>query len=184
MPGKVRIIGGRWRRSRLPVPDVAGLRPTPDRVRETLFNWLQATLPGSRCLDLFAGTGALGLEAASRGAGFVLLVERDPVVAKHLRTQVQRLQAQNVVVKEAEAASSLSVCAEPFDIVFLDPPFGSGLLPSVCRSLDERRWLNVGASIYLEGDKRLETLALPASWALEHAKTAGRVFYGLARKLR
>lgn len=183
MTGKVRIIGGRWKRSRLPVPDVKGLRPTPDRVRETLFNWLQTKLPGARCLDLFAGTGALGLEAASRGASQVLLVDNDPQVVQHLRAQVQRLGADHVVVQETNASTLLGRPAEPFDIVFLDPPFASGMLTSLCRSLEERGWLSVGGLVYLEGERSAPDLVLPGNWVLDHVKVAGRVRYALARKL-
>lgn len=182
MTGKVRIIGGRWKRSRLPVPDLKGLRPTPDRVRETLFNWLQTKLPGARCLDLFAGTGALGLEAASRGAGHVLLVDNDPQVAQHLRAQVHRLGADNVVVQETSASTLLARPAEPFDIVFLDPPFASGMLASLGRSLEERGWLNVGGLVYLETERSAADWVLPDSWVLEHDKVAGRVRYALAQK--
>src|SRR5690606_15336453 len=123
-PGRIRIIGGTLRGSRLDVPDRPGLRPTADRVRETLFNWLQPVLPGARCLDAFAGTGALGLEAASRGAASVLALERDPALATALRAAVQRLGATTV---EVHAADALAWLARPpdrrFDIVFLDPPF-------------------------------------------------------------
>ena len=128
--GSVRIIGGRWRGTRLPVPGIDGLRPTSDRVRETLFNWLQPALPGSRVLDLFAGSGALGLEAVSRGAAAAVLVERDPQQAAGLRAAVGRLQAGDQVdVVQEDALRWLAALAggDAFDIAFVDPPFAGGL---------------------------------------------------------
>lgn len=125
--GEVRIIGGQWKRSKLPVPDRPGLRPTPDRVRETLFNWLGQTLTGCRCIDAFAGSGALGLEAASRGAAQVLLFEKDPGLAQAIRGHAQRLKAQGVEVRTGDALTHLRSCAAAaWDVVFLDPPFGQG----------------------------------------------------------
>ena len=122
---EVRIIGGQWRRTRLKVLDKPGLRPTPDRVRETLFNWLGQDLRGLRCLDAFAGSGALGFEAASRGAVEVLMLELDPGLATHLRSQAQRLQASQVRVQTGDALAGLrQASAGAWDVVFLDPPFG------------------------------------------------------------
>ncbi len=159
MTGNVRIIGGRWRGSRLPVADVPGLRPSSDRVRETLFNWLQAIVPGARCLDLFAGSGALGLEAASRGAASVLLIERERVLVDGLRASVGRLQsaAETVEVLQADVLHWLSAAparvaqAGPFDLVFLDPPFASdhwapvfAQLPSV---LAAQAWVYLESAI-------------------------------------
>ena len=124
---EVRIIGGRWKRSKLPVADRPGLRPTPSRVRETLFNWLGQDLTGWRCLDAFAGTGALGLEAGSRGAAAVTLVEQDPVLCKSLQATVQRLQADAVRVERGDALAALRQRAgHGLDLVFLDPPFADG----------------------------------------------------------
>jgi 16S rRNA (guanine966-N2)-methyltransferase len=125
---EVRIIGGQWKRTKLPVPDKPGLRPTPDRVRETLFNWLGHDLTGWRCADVFAGTGALGLEAASRGAGDVLLVEQDPELVSLLRATVAKLQATGVKVERANGLSVLGRLApQTLDLVFLDPPFDAAL---------------------------------------------------------
>jgi 16S rRNA (guanine966-N2)-methyltransferase len=148
--GSVRIIGGRWRGSRLPVPDLPGLRPTSDRARETLFNWLQPALPGARVLDLFAGSGALGLEALSRGAREALLVERDPRLAESLRATIERLHAGD----EARPlrADALALLRAPlqgrFDIVFVDPPFDDGLWSAVLEALPP--WLSDDAWLYLE----------------------------------
>ena len=148
--GEVRIIGGQWRRTRLNVPALPGLRPTPDRVRETLFNWLGQDLAGWRCLDAFAGTGALGLEAASRGAGPVWLMEQDARLAQALMQQVSRLgAADRVQVQQGDALVRMAQCpAESFDLVFLDPPFdGPWFEPSLRAAL---RLVPVGGWIYLE----------------------------------
>ena len=127
-PHEVRIIGGQWKRSKLPVADAPGLRPTPDRVRETLFNWLGQDLDGWRCLDAYAGSGALGFEAASRGASEVTLVERDPRLARGLKAVQQRLKAEAVRIETADALAWMARCApERFELVFVDPPFDAGL---------------------------------------------------------
>ena len=124
LPREVRIIGGQWKRTKLPVADRPGLRPTPDRVRETVFNWLGQDLSGWRCVDAFAGSGALGFEAASRGAADVVLLERDPALAAQLRATQQRLGAATVTVERVDALAWLARCgAESFDLVFVDPPF-------------------------------------------------------------
>ncbi|WP_045767650.1 16S rRNA (guanine(966)-N(2))-methyltransferase RsmD [Xanthomonas albilineans] len=164
--GQVRIIGGRWRNTRLPVPDLAGLRPTSDRVRETLFNWLQPILPGARVLDLFAGSGALGLEAVSRGAHSACLIERDPAQAAQLRATVARLQAQTQV--EVVQGDALRWLAEHdgaalADIAFVDPPFTAGLWEKALQRLPAR--LAVDAWLYLESPAG-QAPALPVGWAL------------------
>jgi len=149
-PGSVRIIGGRWRGTRLPVPDLPGLRPTSDRARETLFNWLQPVLPQARVLDLFAGSGALGLESLSRGAREAVLVERDPRLLESLHATVERLKAgDEAKVVRADALSWL--CAPllgRFDVVFVDPPFDDGLWDAVLAALPA--WLADDAWLYLE----------------------------------
>ena len=155
-PGSIRIIGGRWRGTRLPVADATGLRPTSDRVRETLFNWLTSKLPGARVLDLFAGSGALGLESLSRGAREALLVERDANLTESLRQTVARLHA------EAEArvvvADALAFLRAPphgrFDLVFLDPPFAANLWPAVFAALPP--WLADDAWLYVESPSAVE----------------------------
>ena len=182
---QVRIIGGRWRGRKLPFPDAPGLRPTPDRVRETLFNWLAPVIEGSRCLDLFAGSGALGLEAASRGAAEVMLVEREARLAKALREHVERLKAGHVQIAQADALQFLHGTPRPFDVVLLDPPFGEDLLPAVLARLDAG-WLAPAAYLYMEAERTLpaERLAalLPAGFELVRSKTAGQVGYHLARR--
>jgi 16S rRNA (guanine966-N2)-methyltransferase len=170
-PGSVRIIGGRLRGSKLPVPDVTGLRPTADRVRETLFNWLQGELAGAHVVDLFAGTGALGLEAASRDAASVLLLERDPRVAQGLRDTAARLKADAVRV---EATDALAWLQRPptatFDLAFLDPPFAADLWTACAQRLDP--WLAPEAWIYVEAPWNARP-ALPAHWR-EHRRGATR----------
>lgn len=146
---EVRIIGGQWKRSRLPVADRPGLRPTPDRVRETLFNWLGQDLTGWRCADAFAGTGALGFEAASRGAREVVLIEQEPSLVAQLRATQARLQAAAVRVERGDAVAVLGRCAAAsMDLIFLDPPFDGGFFEAALRAA--QRALAEGGQIYLE----------------------------------
>lgn len=177
----MRIIGGRWRGRRIAFAPVPGLRPTPDRVRETLFNWLAPVIEGARCLDLFAGSGALGLEAASRGAVSVCLVERDRSVVRALEEQVRVLGADQVRVVQAEARAWLAGVPEPLDVVFLDPPFTDDAALAACiERLETGGWLRPRARIYLESDARTPLPPLPATWSLTHSRRAGHVAYHLA----
>jgi 16S rRNA (guanine966-N2)-methyltransferase len=180
-PGQIRIIGGAWRGRKLPVPAAEGLRPTPDRVRETLFNWLAAHLPGARCLDLFAGTGALCLEALSRGAGEVIMVERDAAVAANLRQSLATLGAQHATVANTDATEYLARPVESFDIVFVDPPFASNLIERCAALLDARGWVRPGGLVYVEAPARLDPLPVPAGWERLRSKRAGEVGYHLLR---
>jgi 16S rRNA (guanine966-N2)-methyltransferase len=175
----LRIIGGTWRGRKLRFPAGADIRPTPDRVRETLFNWLGAAVQGARCLDLFAGSGALGLEALSRGAAHVTFVERDAAAAQALRLLLREWQARDARVERADALHYLAGEARPFDLVFLDPPFGADLLGRAAASLEERHWLQGSARIYLECAARDGLPSLPAAWRLLKAKQAGEVGYHL-----
>src|ERR1700677_1825661 len=178
----VRIIAGGWRGRRVNFPDLPGLRPTPDRVRETLFNWLQHAGAGARCLDLFAGSGALGLEALSRGAKQLVFVEQAVAASRSLQEQLIRWGGEGRgQVVEMGAARYLRSAAEPFDIVFLDPPFGRGALAEYVPLLDEGGWLKPGALVYLENEKAEGVPALPAHWELLKSKSAGEVGYHLAR---
>jgi 16S rRNA (guanine966-N2)-methyltransferase len=179
---QVRVIAGQWRGRRLEFPDLPGLRPTPDRVRETLFDWLAPVLPGARCLDLFAGSGALGIEALSRGAAEAVLVEPQPLAVRALRENLARLKAENARVEMADALVWLRQPATPFEIVLLDPPFGQGLLEPVCALLERNGWLADAAWIYLEAETALERLPLPARWTPYREKIAGAVSYRLARR--
>ena len=178
----VRIIGGGWRGRRVSFPDIPGLRPTPDRVRETLFNWLQQRIAGARCLDLFAGSGALGLEALSRGAKELVFVEQAVAAARALQEQLIRFGGQaRAQVAEMGAARYLRSVPQAFDIVFLDPPFGRDALAEYVPMLDEGQWLKPGALVYLENEKRAGVPPLPAHWQLLKSKSAGEVGYHLAR---
>jgi 16S rRNA (guanine966-N2)-methyltransferase len=180
-PGnQLRIIGGRWRGRRLRFPDIEGLRPTPDRVRETLFNWLAPLIEGARCLDLFAGSGALGIEALSRGAAEVVFVERQPLAVRQLRQNLAQLGQASAQVIQADALVWLGGQSRPFDVVFLDPPFDANRLVPVCAALERGGWLADGARIYLEAARDVRTLELPENWQLTREKTAGQVSYRLA----
>jgi len=175
----LRIIGGTWRGRKLRFPASAAIRPTPDRVRETLFNWLGTASQGAQCLDLFAGSGALGLEALSRGAAHVTFVECDAAAAQALRTLLTEWHAEDARVERADALGYLAGEPRPFDIVFLDPPFASDLLSRAAALLDTRHWLKPGARIYAECAAREGLPALPANWRPLKAKQAGEVGYYL-----
>lgn len=166
----MRIIGGEWRRRLLEFPDAPDLRPTPDRVRETLFNWLGQDLTGETCLDLFAGSGALGFEAASRGAKQVVLVERDATIIRTLHANREMLSARQVEIVRADAMDFLQSDARRYDVVFLDPPYRLNLLPRVLPLLG--RILVPGARVYLESDLRPEP---PAGFELLKQARAGQV---------
>lgn len=174
---RVRIVGGQWKRTPIHVPDVAGLRPTPDRVRETLFNWLGQRLDGWRCLDLFAGSGVLGLEAASRGAAQVVLVERDRRARAAIAATIERLDARQSTLVAQDAFDALQRFAQSgarFDLVFVDPPFGEALHARVLGALP--RVLAPGALVYVESGEALE---LPPGWHVEREGRAGQVRYHL-----
>ena len=159
-----------------------GLRPTPDRVRETLFNWLAAFTPGASCLDLFSGTGALCLEALSRGAARVVMVERSAEAVRQLRANVLRLATQDAEVIQLDALEYLARPAPPFDIVFLDPPFAVAAdMIRECSARLARGWLKSGALVYIEAPRTLNTLPLPPDWELIKSGTAGQVAYSLVR---
>ncbi|MCB1876854.1 MAG: 16S rRNA (guanine(966)-N(2))-methyltransferase RsmD [Chromatiales bacterium] len=178
----MRIIGGDWRGRRLSFPDVAGLRPTPDRVRETLFNWLQGELAGRRCLDLFAGSGALGLEAASRGAAETVWVEQDRHAVQALRANLRELGHTAGRVEQADALRWLRQGAQPFDIVFIDPPYQAGLLSPAVGLLESGGWLAPGAWIYLEHDSHQARPVLPQNWQVIRDRRAGQVNYYLLQR--
>ena len=181
-PGKVRIIGGQWRGTRLAVAAATGLRPTSDRVRETLFNWLMPVLPGARVLDLFAGSGALGLEAVSRGAAAAVLVERDPALASALREVAARLPGGNAVnVAQADALGWLA--AQPdagFDLAFVDPPFDAGLWDAVLPLLLPK--LTPGAWLYIESPLAFVP-SLGGGWQLHREGSTREARYALYRRV-
>lgn len=181
-PGWVRIIGGKWRGRRLVVPEINGLRPTPDRVRETLFNWLMVPMVGAHCLDAFAGSGVLGFEAASRGAAKVVMTDQSSVVIKGLREQAEVLGAENIDIYTATMPTQLRAVNQPFDIVFLDPPYQSDLLLKCCTYLEEQHFLADRAYIYLEAQRVIGDNELPDTWRMIKCQQAGQVVYQLAQR--
>ena len=178
----MRIIGGAWRGRRIRFPSVAELRPTPDRVRETLFNWLQGVIGDARCLDLFAGSGALGLEALSRGAREVVFVEHATEVAQALRASLATLGGTAARVVGGDAFRFLAGSARPFDVVFLDPPFAQGRQDELCKLLEDGGWLAPRAFIYLECAARGGRPPLPSAWETVRETRAGEVLAVLARR--
>ena len=180
--GQIRIIGGQWRGRKLPVPDSAGLRPTTDRVRETLFNWLAPDIQQARCLDCFAGSGALGLEALSRFAGYATLLELERPVAQQLMQNLQTLRASNGKVVQTNTLQWLSQPGEPFDVVFVDPPFRKGLLQETLTLLEQNGWLAAEALIYVESEVEHGAPPVPTCWDLYREKIAGQVAYRLYQR--
>lgn len=179
---QLRIIAGQWRGRRLSFPDRRGLRPTADRTRETLFNWLASVLPGARCLDLYAGSGALGFEAASRGAARVVMVERDNAAFEALRANRASLGAEQIELHHTEAMRYLAGTPQAFELVFLDPPFDSDELEPVCRRLHAGGWLAPGARIYIETAAGRSPPQLPSAWVPLRHKRAGQVAYSLFQR--
>ena len=180
--GRLRIVAGNWRSRLLEIADVPGLRPTAERIRETVFNWLTPHLAGARCLDLFAGTGALGLEALSRGAAAAVFVETSPTAARTLQKNIATLEANEAKVHCADAVEYLQRPAtDRFDIIFLDPPFADDLHGDLCRLLDESSVLATGALVYIEEDRAKPEVVLPPNWQTLKTKTAGNVRFSLAK---
>lgn len=172
-----RIIAGQWRRRKLHFPPLPGIRPSPDRVRETLFNWLRDRVEGAACLDLFSGSGALGLEALSRGAASVIFVDKERPAAEAIRGHLDLLQAQGGTVVQADAFAWLAGNSKPVDLVFLDPPFDAELVPEACARLAQG-WLKPGAWVYVE--HAVERVpALPPGWQVLKQSHAGRVGFQL-----
>lgn len=186
LPRELRIIAGQWRGRKLRFPDRSEIRPTPDRVRETLFNWIGTRVRGVRALDLFAGSGALGLECLSRGATGVTFVDSDPRALQALRERLAEWGAQGATVERADArawlAARRAATQPPFDLVFLDPPFAAGLLAGVARDLEAGDWLAPGALVYLEAPSDGDLPALPPGWELLRSGKAGAVGYHLLRR--
>lgn len=182
----LRIVGGRWRSRRIRFADAEGLRPTPDRVRETLFNWLQFEIAGAVCLDAFAGSGALGLEALSRGAARVVMIEKQRAQFQMLQEAVRELDASDALLVTGDALALLRqrpdwVPAAGFDGVFLDPPFHKELLPQVCALLHGQGLLKPEAFVYIESELPWEALGLPATFVPVKETRAGLVQARLAR---
>lgn len=179
---ELRIIGGKWRSRKLTFPEIEGLRPTGDRIRETLFNWLAPDIQGSRVLDLFAGSGALGLEALSRGAESAVLIEKHPLAAANLLQHIQNLQADNAKVEARDANQYLQAgnANAAYDLVFIDPPFAAELWPSIAELLNSTQWLVSNALVYVETPRGF-SWQVPANWHLHKDKQAGQVTYQLFR---
>jgi 16S rRNA (guanine966-N2)-methyltransferase len=178
----LRIIGGEWRGRKIRFPPVQAIRPTPDRVRETVFNWLQGVTPGSRCLDLYAGSGALGLEALSRGAREVVFVDVEPAAVRHLGDILREFGCDRGRPVRADALAFLAQPGTPFDVIFLDPPFAEPVLPDLCRRIEAGGWLKSGGLAYLEAPAAAGEPELPPGWTLLKSKRAGEVGYHLARR--
>lgn len=186
MQNKLSIIGGNWRSRKISFEDAEGLRPTPARVRETLFNWLQYDVQSSRCLDLYAGSGALSFEAASRGAKSVVQVENNPVACRNLKANAVALAAEQIKIVQSEAFRYLAGDAQVFDLVFIDPPFNLNLAAQTCQWLEDKGWLAPYAKIYVETESKnvatqqpFQLENLPENWRLLKQKTAGEVMYHL-----
>ena len=178
--GQLRIIGGQWRSRQFNFPMAAGLRPTPNRVRETLFNWLAPYVEGAKVLDPFAGSGALFLEALSRGAGSALALDLNPAAVASLRGHLTTLGCDNGQLVQGDAIAYLgSQPASPFDLVFLDPPFSQDLLLPACNLLEEKGWLASDAWVYTESENPPSSLGMPGNWRLHREQKAGQVYYAL-----
>jgi 16S rRNA (guanine966-N2)-methyltransferase len=183
--GELRIIGGAWRGRKLRFPELPGLRPSPNRVRETLFNWLSPELSGAHCLDLFAGSGALGLEALSRGAASCWFIDSAGAASRQIQQHLATLQCSTGHAITADTTAWLKAkpaAAPTFHLIFLDPPFRQGLLNDCCALLEQNNWLSANALIYLESAADEALPALPANWLLHRDKRAGQVAYRLFRR--
>ena len=180
--GQIRIIGGQWRGRKLPVPESPGLRPTTDRVRETLFNWLAPSIVDASCLDCFAGSGALGLEALSRYAANATLLEMERGVAQQLQKNLATLKASNAKVVNTNTLAFLAQAGAPHDIVFVDPPFRKGLLEETLTLLENNGWLSDEALIYIESEVENGLPPVPMNWHVYREKVAGQVAYRLYQR--
>ncbi|MCW8348442.1 16S rRNA (guanine(966)-N(2))-methyltransferase RsmD [Vibrio sp. ZSDZ65] len=180
--GSVRIISGLWRGRKLPVHDAEGLRPTTDRVKETVFNWLAQDVPHSHVLDVFAGSGSLGFESASRQASQVQMIELNNKAYQQLVSNTALLKADNIRLHNTSALTFLTQPGSPHDLVFIDPPFRQGLLPETVALLEQNGWLSENALVYIETEKELTLDAIPENWDLLKEKTAGQVCYRLFKR--
>lgn len=177
--GQIRIIGGKWRGRKLPVRNSEGLRPTTDRIKETLFNWLMPIIRDARCLDCYAGSGSLGFEALSRFANSVTFIELDKQNTQLLIENKTRLQADNATIINNNSLSVLSQIGAPFDLVFIDPPFRKGLLNETIQLLEKNQWLAEESWIYVESEAESPLTDIPQNWQLHREKIAGQVAYRL-----
>lgn len=177
MKSKLRIIAGNWRSRQLIFEDTPGLRPTPARIRETVFNWLQHDVKGSHCLDLYTGSGALGFEAASRGAKTVVLVENNAQACRLIKENTLKFAAQQIKIIQNDVFRFLAGDAKQFEVVFLDPPFFKDLAQQTCHWLEDKGWLANNAKIYVEVEKQLLLDNMPENWQCMNEKTSGEVSY-------
>ncbi|MDQ7089864.1 MAG: 16S rRNA (guanine(966)-N(2))-methyltransferase RsmD [Methylococcales bacterium] len=182
MQNKIRLIGGDWRSRQILFDDYEGLRPTPVRVRETLFNWLQYDVIGSRCLDLYAGSGGLSFEAASRGAKFVLQVELSSQICQQLHANTVKLKAKQIKLVCSDVFRFLASTTETFDLVFIDPPFDKKLAIQTCQWLEDKGVLSDHAKIYLEVERQLPLEGIPVNWVCLKNKSAGELDYYLFQR--
>lgn len=175
-PGQIRIIAGQWRHRQLRFPQISDLKPSPDAVRETLFNWLHNALAGSICLDLYAGSGAFGFEAASRGASRVVMVESHSQAIEHLSATQNLLNAKSIVeIRHQPALHYLQSATQKFDVVFIDPPFKDANHGEICQSLITHNRLNDGALVYIESQKSNSPLPIPPTWHIIREAQRGKV---------
>ncbi len=181
---QVRIIGGQWRGRKVNFPEVGGLRPTPDRVRETLFNWLQTQIQSAHCLDLFAGSGVLGFEALSRGAATATLVDQNKAVIQQLKASKALLTAENASIIQAAAPEVLSTLTQTYNIVFIDPPYQLELVTDCLRALAKKKRLSPDALIYIETNQQSSVALQADHYEVVREKTAGQVSYRLLRYLK
>ncbi len=181
---QIRIIAGKWRGRKILFLDQEGLRPSPERVRETLFNWLQSDIVGAHCLDLFAGSGALAIEAASRGAKQVTCLELNQEATVNIKKNIALLQTDAISIIQQDAFKFLKNPKSKlkYTLVFLDPPFNENMLEESCELLESNSWLTDSALIYLESNQVLEKYVLPSNWMLIKQKKAGQVYYGLCKR--
>ena len=182
-PGEVRVISGKWRGRKLAVLNAEGLRPTTDRVKETLFNWLMHDIDGATVLDCFAGSGSLAIEALSRHAKSATLIERDPALARHLQQNLQKLNCTDAQVVNQDCLTVVTQSApQTHSVVFIDPPFRKDLALPCCQALEQHNWLTADALIYLETEKELPVQQIPANWRLLKEKIAGQLAYRLYQR--
>ncbi len=180
---QLRIIGGEWRGRKLPFGTSEGLRPTPDRVRETLFNWLQPVIAGAHCIDLYSGSGALGFEAISRGAASATMLDNQNRVTRQLQDNALTLKCSQAKIVNQSALDYLAhPASHTYQVAFIDPPYQKGMAEPSCRLLEENNWLAPGAMIYLEVEKALSTLPVPGNWELLRSKKAGHLSFHLLQR--
>ena len=172
--GEIRVIGGLWRGRKLPVVDVEGLRPTPNRLKEMLFNWLSTKLVDAHCLDLFCGSGSLGIEAASRGAAQVTLLDLNPVVAKQMQQNLHKIKSPKLQFLQKDVLAFLAKNPQAMDLIFIDPPFHQNILPQCLALIHQNGWLKVGGYLYIESESELhiDVLNIPSNWRLHKQKTS------------